>query len=217
MLLQDVAAEHADKANLGYKALSEHDLAWVLSWAKVEIGELPGFGEEIKLTTWPKKRFKLYVLRDFYVSKNEEIIIRATTAWLPINIKSKRVIDSSNLPVPIYYFDQSALDAVPQKVIELQDKEFVLSKKMRYTDIDLNQHVNNIRYIELIMDSFDRDKYEKSTLRSIEINFVSESKFNDEIEVYKSCESRDSENVIEGLNKGNSKIIFQARLKWSDK
>lgn len=215
MLLQDTAASHADKNNLGYNALIEHNLAWVLSWAKVETDEYPGFGDEIKIMTWPKRKYKLYSLRDFYVRKNEQIISRATSAWLPINLKSKRIIDTSGLPAPIYYQEQeSAINEIPQKVIDLDKKEFILTKKMRYTDIDLNQHVNNIRYIELIMDSFTRDKYENSLLKSIEVNFVSESIFNDEIEVYKSCAVANGIDVIEGINKNNLKIIFQARLKW---
>lgn len=213
MLLQDTAAFHADKADLGYKSLSKHNLAWVLSWAKVEIEELPGFGEEIKIATWPKKRYKLYVLRDFYVYINEKIIVKAATAWLPINMKSKRIIDSTALPAPIQYLEQSAIDEIPQKVIEQQSREFVLTKKMRYSDVDLNQHVNNIHYIELIMDSFGKDKYEKAGLKSLEVNFVSESIYNDELEVYKSCSDRGVD-IIECINKNTSKMIFQAKIEW---
>ncbi len=216
MLLQDTAASHADKAELGYKSLSKHNLAWVLSWAKVEIEELPGFGEEIKIVTWPKKRYKLYVLRDFYVYKNEKIIVRAATAWLPINLKSKRIIDSSGLPVPVQYLEQSAIDTIPQKVTALHNKEFVLTRIMRYSDIDLNQHVNNIHYIELIMDGFGKDRYEKSGFKNLEVNFVSESIYNDELEVFKSCVTPGID-IIECSNKNSSKMIFQAKVEWKEK
>ncbi len=97
--LQDTAAAHADKLNLGYTALIKHNYGWVLSWTKVDIASLPGFGEEITIKTWPKKKYKLYSLRDFIIyNQKREIIIRATTAWLPINITSKRIIDTSSLP-----------------------------------------------------------------------------------------------------------------------
>ena len=217
ILLQDTAAAHADSVNLGYSSLIEHDLAWVLSWVKVKIDSFPGFGEEISTRTWPKKKYKLYSLRDFYIfNKKDDIICKATTAWLPINIKTKRIIDTSGLPAPInYQAEESAINELPKKVIEIDNNNFVLSKKVRYTDLDLNQHVNNIRYIELIMDSFPVGHYEKFFLNEIEVNFISESKYNDEIEIFESKDSTELHSVIEAKNKESAKIIFHAGLKWN--
>ena len=218
MQLQDIAAEHADKLNLGYPALIEHNLSWVLSWSKVIITSLPEFGEEIKIRTWPKKKYKLYSLRDFYIyGNNDQIIIRATTAWLPINIKTKRIIDTSSLPAPINYQEnESAIDELPHKVTNQWNKKLIFTKYMRYTDLDLNQHVNNIRYIELIMDSFPKEHYEKFQPESMSINFMSESGYNDEIEIYKSDDSSTGRNIIESINKSSSKTVFQAVIEWKE-
>jgi len=216
ILLQDTAALHADKLNLGFKALIEHNLAWVLSWVKVEVEAFPKFGDEIKIRTWPKKKFKLYSLRDFFIfNKDGQIICKATTAWLPINIKSKRIIDTSGLPAPINYQEnESAIDELPQKFSEPDNKIFILKKKMRYTDLDLNQHVNNIKYIELVMDSFPKDQFEKFQLKTIEINFISESKYDDEIEIYKS--GTGPQNIFSGINPQSKKIVFQSNLFWDE-
>ncbi len=215
ILLQDTAAAHADKLNLGYTALLEHNFAWVLSWAKVEIEEFPCFAEAITIKTWPKKKYKLYSLRDFRIfNKTGGLIGKATTAWLPINLKSKRIIDTSSLPAPIHYQEQqSAIDLLPRKITQPLEKEFLFTKHMRYTDIDLNQHVNNIKYIELIMDSFSKEHYENAKLKNIEINFLSESKYNEVIEVYKSAGDEDF--IIEGINKNNMKIVFTAVIEWA--
>ena len=183
---------------------------------RLKLFKLPGFGEEIKIKTWPKRKYKLYSLRDFYIYNNGQITSKATTAWLPINITSKRIVDTSGLPAPINYQEnESAINELPQKITEHNNKEFLLNRKMRYTDIDLNQHVNNIKYIELIMDSFPKEQYEKSVLKSIAVNFVSECKYNDELEIYKSKEILQGSDIIEGINKNSSKLVFQANLKWS--
>jgi len=216
--LQDTAAAHADKLNLGYSALVKHNLGWVLSWAKVEIISFPEFGNEIRIRTWPKKKYKLYSLRDFYIyDKNGQIIIRATTAWLPINIKSKRIIDTSGLPAPINYQEtESAIDEMPHKIQAQNNRTFIFSKHMRYTDLDLNRHVNNIRYIELIMDSFPKKHYENFQLENISINFVSESAYDDELEIYKSNDSGIKQDIIECINNGNSKTVFHAVINWKE-
>ncbi len=216
IMLQDTAADHATLLNLGYKALIEHNFAWVLSWVKVEITESPKFADELRIKTWPKKKYKLYSLRDFFIyNKEGQIIIRASTAWLPVNMKSKRIIDTSALPVRINYMeDESAINELPRKVTEPGNREFILSKKMRYADIDLNQHVNNIRYIELIMDSFPKEQYQRSRLKIITVNFISESRYSDEIEVYKYKDGTEDSDIIGGVNKENSKTVFQASVKW---
>jgi medium-chain acyl-[acyl-carrier-protein] hydrolase len=216
MELQDTAAAHADKLKLGYSALIKHNLAWILMWARVDIINLPGFADKTKIRTWPKKKYKLYSLRDFYMlSSDDEIICRATTAWLPINLKSKRIVDTSDLPAPIHYQeDESAINDLPGKISELKNKEFIWNKKMKYADIDLNQHVNNIRYIELIMDSFPKAHYEKYRLKNITIYFVSESKYDDEIAVYRSGEISSDLSIIEGDLINGSKVVFQAQLNW---
>ena len=217
--LQDTAAAHADKLNLGYTSLIKHNFAWVLSWVYVEIADLPGFGEEIRIKTWPKKKYKLYSFRDFLVyNQKGEIIIKATSAWLPINLTSKRIIDTSSLPAPINYQEtESALDYLPGKISEMNDREFLYTRQMRYTDIDLNQHVNNIKYIEMIMDSFTKEQHEKFTINNIRVNFVSESKYYDSIDVFRSSGETDNSYLIEGSNKSTSKTIFQAEVKLSEK
>ena len=218
MLLQDIAAEHADKLNLGYSALIEHSLGWVLSWAKVIITSFPEFGEEIRIRTWPKKKYKLYSLRDFYIYNiNDRVIIKATTAWLPLNIKTKRIIDTSSLPAPINYQEsESAIDELPHKVTNRENNKLIFTKHMRYTDLDLNQHVNNIRYIELIMDSFPKEHYEIFQPQSISVNFVSESGYNDEIEIYKSDDSSAGRDSIVSINKSSSKIVFHSVIEWKE-
>ena len=46
-----------------------------------------------------------------------------------------------------------------------------------YVECDLNQHVNTVRYIELIMNQFDLSYYDKRSLRRLEIAFVKETRY----------------------------------------
>ncbi len=102
VFLQDIAAAHADKLQLGYNNLLEKNLGWVLSWVRVEIEKYPKYAETIKIKTWPKCKYKLYYMRDFLIYDDKEnVIIKATTAWLPINIKTKRIADLQSMGVKL--------------------------------------------------------------------------------------------------------------------
>ena len=128
--LQDVASSHADSLSLGYNDLIAHDLGWVLSWAKVQIEEYPQFGDTIKIRTWPKCRYKLFSMRDFLIyNSSGKILFRVSTAWLLINVKTKRITDIRNLPQAIYYQpEQSALNDFPQKIASEKKKKLYSPK-----------------------------------------------------------------------------------------
>lgn len=215
--LQETASNHADKLKLGFSDLIVQDLGWVLSWAKVEISSFPGFGETIKVKTWPKCRYKLYSMRDFIVTgEKENILFKVSTAWLMINVKTKRIFDTRSLIQQIYYQeDQEAVNDLPEKMTIGTEKTNLFVKKIRYTDLDINQHVNNTKYIELVLDSFSPEYHRKHNLQSLTISFNSECFYDDEIEIRSSSIiNSENANFIDGINLKTSKQVFQAVVQW---
>ena len=213
-LLQDVASVHADLLGLGFKDLYKLDLGWVLSWVKLNIEKYPAFGDSVIIKTWPRCKFKLYSMRDYSMQDTDgKILLSATSAWLPINTKTKRITDTKNLPGGINYQpDLIAVNEFPGKIIAGATQEILLHKKFRYTDIDVNQHVNNTRYIEMILDCYLTDHYKVNQIKSFEISFSSESFFDDEIEITRSSE--DGVDIIQGTKTKTLKQVFISRLEW---
>jgi len=215
--LQETASNHADKLKLGFNDLIVQDLGWVLSWAKVEIYSFPGFGESIHVKTWPKCRFKLFSMRDFIVTNGkEEIFFKVSTAWLMINVKTKRITDTRNLIQQIYYLpDQTALNDFPERITSNAERTSLFTKKIRYTDLDINQHVNNTKYIELVLDCFTPEYHKAHGLKSLTISFNSECFYDDELEIRSSSNNLFSNSIlIDGINIKTSKQVFQAVVEW---
>ncbi|MDR3609146.1 MAG: thioesterase [Ignavibacteriaceae bacterium] len=215
--LQDVASSHADSLSLGYNDLIAKDLGWVLSWAKLQVEEYPSFGEIIKIRTWPKCRYKLYSMREFLIyNENDKLLYSVSTAWLLINVKTKRITDIKNLPQQIYYQpDFQALNDFPERIIIDKEKETLFSKRIRYTDLDINRHVNNTKYIELILDSYPPDYHKNNLLDSLTVSFIAESFYDDEMDIRIAPKGfKDKYDVIDGVNKKTSKQVFQALVGW---
>jgi medium-chain acyl-[acyl-carrier-protein] hydrolase len=215
--LQDVASSHADSLNLGYNDLIAHDMGWVLSWAKLQVEEYPSFGDTVKIRTWPKCRHKLFSMREFLIyNNNNKLLFRVSTAWLLINVKTKRITDIKNLPQQIYYQPGFyALNDLPEKIIVDKEKEILFCKKIRYTDLDINRHVNNTKYIELILDCYSPDYHKSNNLESLTVSFTSESFYDDELEIRTALNGFQNKfDVIDGVNKKTSKQVFQALVGW---
>ena len=213
--MQDVASAHADNLNVGWKALQTEGLFWVLSWMKIDFENYPKFEDVIKIKTWPKGKYKLYALRDFILSDgNLEIYGKASSAWLLLNLQTKRINDLNKFLINIPYSpNDHALNVLPEKINLENSKETFLYKQVDYTDIDINEHVNNAKYIEYIQNCYDLDFHKNYKIKSLTVSFNSETKFGDKLELYKNVIG-DLEHYIVAINQLNKRIAFQAIIKW---
>ena len=83
----------------------------------------------------------------------------------------------------------------------------------KYSDIDINGHVNSIRYIEHILDLFPIELYKSKHIRRFEMAYVAESYYGDELSFYVD-ETNENEYHIEVKKNGDelvcrSKVLFE--------
>jgi len=193
-------------------------LTWVLSWAKFEFIEYPKFIDEIKIQTWGKKQFKLYSMRDYLLfNSQDQVICKGTSAWLLLDLKSLRPKILPQLFPDIKMLEsKDALSDLPQKIIPTKETKIIYSTQIRYSDIDLNQHANNASYIKLMLDCFDQEFHRANTIKSLTVSYIAQSKYGDEIQLYKGTEKENPlTHYIEVKNLSSSKIVFQAMVEWN--
>lgn len=215
---QDAASNDAERLNFGYSNFVPRGLTWVLSWAKFEFIEYPKFIDEVKIQTWGKKQYKLYSIRDYMMfNSKEEIICRGTSAWLLIDSISLRPKILPQLFPDIKMYDsKDALPDLPQKIVPSVKSDLIYTTQVRYSDIDLNQHANNASYIKFMLDCFDKEFHKEHTIKSLIVSFNAESKFGDEIQLYKEIEiDNPLTHYIEAKNLASNKIVFQALVEWN--
>lgn len=215
---QDAASNDAERLNFGYSSFVPMGLTWVLSWAKFEFIHYPKFMDEIKIVSWGKKQHKLYSIRDYLMLNiKEEIICRGTSAWLLLDVKSLRPKILPQLFPEIKMHDtKDALIDLPKKITHDSQLDLIYSTQVRYSDIDLNQHANNAAYIKFLLDCFDKEFHKEHKIKSLVVSFNAESKFDDEIQLYKGMENENpTTNYIEAKNQTTNKIVFQALLEWN--
>jgi acyl-ACP thioesterase len=215
--MQDIAAKHADDLGVGYHALLENQIFWVLSWAKVEIKKLPSYGETVKIKTWAKGKERLFYLRDFiiYNDSNEEII-RATSAWLLLDAKTKRMTDLAKMGLELPSFpNDHAINKYPGKFNFPLQEEQKFKRKIFYSDIDINKHVNNSRYLEFILDCYDQAEHEAKKIKTVTISYKGETHFMDELSIYRSSLS-DKKNCdfLKAVRDSDSREIFNCLIEW---
>ena len=191
---QEAAFIHANNLGVGYNILSEQNIFWALSsmWLETD-NKLPGFNEQITVKTWPRGVNKLYSLRDFQLFHNKMEIARASSQWLLVDVKSKRIVRPDRFMETIPFSENRVFNNDFSPIEPIKIKNLTEERKVRYSDLDINRHVNNIRYVEWILDTVN-ERFGETNINSIRLHYLSEFIDSEKIIIY--CEQTDCTNKI---------------------
>ena len=73
---------------------------------------------------------------------------------------------------------------MPSKIVASEDNIQIETRKIHYSDLDFNCHMNNVRYVELLMDTHDFEFYKTHRPSFISLNYIKEIKENEMVTVY---------------------------------
>jgi acyl-ACP thioesterase len=216
---QDIASEHAVSLGYGREELMKNNHFWVLSRMFSRITELPEWGSKITIRTWPRGTDKLFALRDFEARFSDgRIAAKATSSWLILDYSTKRVKrpdeDLSRLhfrPESIGALERNADKLAPPADTPVPGQPF----RVRISDLDVNLHTNNVRYIKWVTDSYDLDFTMNNVPVSLEINYLAESRFNDNIVILTS-DGIGGEKIYDHLivRPDDNKELCRLRIMW---
>lgn len=80
-----------------------------------------------------------------------------------------------------------------------------------YSDIDVNQHVNNVKYMEYVLNTYPESELRNRMITGLQINFLQECRFGEPLQILKSGSPESKTDHFEG-RKSNGNRVFQADL-----
>lgn len=214
--LQDMATEHANLLGVGRDVLQpKYGVIWVLTRARVDIVRYPRYKEEISIETWPEQPDKIEFNRNFLIyDRGKNVIGRAVTQWVVIDFKTRRLRRSSIVEEKFPETERErAIDCTFDKIKPTGQLILNYEKTVGYSDIDINEHLNNAKYIDYIMDCFSLEDHKKHFVKSIDVNYMHESLPGEKIKIYTDSTNFGNNIVnIEGINDNTSFTSFRAQI-----
>lgn len=172
--LQEAAGNHARQLGLSIEQLE--DLTWVLGKLHLHLDHVPSWRQTIDIETWPSGENGLIATRDFLLSVGGFEFGRATSAWFMLNIQRRRPVRMPravrDLRLP------SRPPTLPHEFppIHLPDEfSHETEFRVRYSDLDMNRHVNNVRYVEWALEGVPRHLIAGYRLSNLEVHFKAET------------------------------------------
>ena len=183
--LGDIAITQSEKIGMGLKYLSEKKLGWVIYKWDITMIRYPEFNEKITVRTWPSSFRKFYAYRQYDIlDAAGEVIGNANSVWFLIDTLRRKPKSISNEIYAAYKIDDETRNSVdfgklrPPAIID-EEKSF----NVRYSDIDTNKHVNNVKYIAWCIETVPINIVVKYTLQNIKVIYEKETTYGEMIKV----------------------------------
>lgn len=211
--LLNCAGFHASERGFGIAEINENHYTWVLSRLAIELEDMPRQYEDFSINTWIENVYRLFTDRNFELrDKNEKTIGYARSVWAMISMETRKPADLISLHgnnLGQYVSDRECPIDKPGRIKVSVDAP-VEEYQTRYSDIDINGHVNSIKYIEHILDLFPMDTFKEKQVKRFEMAYVAESYYGDVLSFYLE-EKNENEYDIE-VKKNNQEVVVRSKV-----
>lgn len=165
----------------------EKGLAFLLSKIKLAIYKPLYAYEDITVETWTAESRGFSFNRFYTIKRGDELIAAADTTWALLSLTEKRLCKADEFDFG--FEDDEAIDiGLPTRfrVPKTDTLTLLGERKIVYSDLDYNMHMNNTKYADMLCDFMPYESLSK--IRGISLSYLHEAAFGDTVKVYANVE-----------------------------
>ena len=174
--LQEVAGDHSAILGTDREKLMQQNLFWAVIRHRVQITRLPGSGEKITVQTWPMPTTRTAYPRSTvaYDEAGNECF-RGISLWVLMDAESRAMVLPGKSGVTVSGMLTGSELAAPGSMA-LQTAGQTMTRTVRYTDLDINGHMNNCRYLDWVEDTLPGSFHEENHVLEFTVNYMTEAR-----------------------------------------
>jgi medium-chain acyl-[acyl-carrier-protein] hydrolase len=196
----------------------------VTNWS-IRVIRYPKVNDEILINTYPIRTQGVIGERGFEVySETGELLLTAYSIWAYADLKNQKllrppveiIVDFGEFfPPPMekkLRFPSYTKDENPYYLTAT--REYIVTRR----DIDTNDHVNNVKYIEWAMDDIPESFYNANRVRETKVNYKKQCRLGDKVvaEFYSHIENPNCFLSV-FRNSDNKSVLVEIFSNWSAK
>lgn len=216
--LTDVSNSQSEDLGETIQTLIDNNYAWVIYKYDINMYSYPKYRDVISIESDILGVKKFYGFRGYKIRNSEGTIIgEAIALAFLINIEKRRPMRLSKEQYERYGLDGDLKEIIPMDdILDFEDAKYFNDFPIRLSDIDSNGHVNNVKYIEMAIESIPFDIIKDYELTRLKIVFKKETIYGDTVHVSSKI-IKNEDNKITTLHNlvGNSKKeLTKLELEW---
>lgn len=189
--LLNAADFHSDHRGFGMTYLNPIHKTWVLSRLAIEMEEMPAQYSKFRVETWVESAMRYFTNRNFRIvdaADDNHVYGYGRSVWAMIDTDTRQpqnILDIHDGGI-VKYVDAERPCPIGKltRVKMGVDVPLVRTIDTYYNDVDVNGHINSVKYIEHVLDLFAPEHYRSHVIRRIDIAYVAESHCGDKLCFY---------------------------------
>lgn len=189
-LFQDAAGQHAEEIGLGFAQMVELKYLWVLVRVKFEILKAPVRYQNVIIKTWPLPPHRLNYKREYSIENMDgEMLIKGSSEWVIIHSQERKLLSVPDLyPFGDNFHTEVMFCDKLTKVRDFETKEEPHVVNAGFSELDINNHVNNTKYANYVLDAV--NPKEKDVIKTFQIDYRKEVLTGAKLNIFKSCDEK---------------------------
>ena len=209
--MQETANQQLRLEKPSYYELFDMGLAFILSRIHIKMYKPLKRYDDFESLSWCCESKGVVFQRCYEIKKDGVLYAQANSAWALIGVEDGSIKKVSDCDMSKYSTDEpiDTLQSLRFRIPKDTTLTLVGKKRVMYSEVDVNMHLNNRFYPDLICDFI--DNIENLFVTEINISFISEAPYRFEIEVYRS--EPDENGLIYFRTKVEDKTNIEAFVK----
>lgn len=190
--LLNAADFHSTHRGFGMTYLNPIHKTWVLSRLAIEMTEMPRQYERFSVETWVEGAMRYFTHRDFRIASatdESKVYGYGRSIWAMIDTETRQpqnIFEIRNGEISEYVDTERPCPIDKLSRVQMDNNaELVATIDTHYSDVDVNGHINSVKYIEHVLDTFDIDVFRHNRVERFEIAYVAESHCGDRLKFYR--------------------------------
>ena len=182
--MQETSNAHLDSTGHNLDRLrDEHSLAFLLSKTKIALYAPLYAHEDIRVETFTAESRAFGFNRYYRILRGDEVVAAADTTWARIDLNSRQLCKADAFDFGFEHEPSLDIGLPPRfRVPHTDELELLGERRIVYSDLDYNMHMNNTRYADMLCDFMPLEDIPK--IKGMSLSYLHEAAFGDVIKIY---------------------------------
>ena len=193
-ILQEAATRASMALEIsGPEALKKYNALWMITRNWVELDKPIRWNDLLTIRTWHRGASGASSYRDFDIIRDGEVIGQGVTLWVLVDAAEHKLMRMKDV-AEFQGTDGGEL----KKSIKLhrahmpEQFDGCSPREMRYSDTDINGHINNIHYADFACDAIHLERYGKDKfVRTFQLDYITECMAGETLSVHTAVEGNE--------------------------
>jgi len=213
-VLQEIAGRHANALKVGFFDMQREQLFWALSRLRVQLHHTPSWQERIRIRTWVHRMRGPLSFRNFsFYGPNDQVLGSASTLWTSVHAVERKPTRLPFTDFPIRADDLPECGE-PERLHIPAQVERETTYTVRYSDIDMIGHVNNVRYLSWLIDTYGTYNLDHQPVQ-VDLNYLGETKLGASVLLQRFQDTEVDHTMHHRIiHAGEDKEVLRASIRW---